>query len=921
MRYDAAAVGNHEFNYGLDILDRATKQARFPFLAANTERLDGGRAFGAMTVVTRGGVKVAIIGVTTPGAMVWDRDNLKGRLRVGDIVQALPAQVRAAREAGADLVVVVAHSGLGGESSYDTASTRLGSENAMGRVAREVPGIDLIVIGHSHREVRDTTINGVLVVQARNWATSLAIATFALEKQAGRWRVTSRGGELVQARGHVESAAVVKAVARAHASAVRHSNEVIGSTTFAWRTDSARVRDMALVDLIQAVQMRATGAQLSVAAAFTVDAELQPGPITTRQIAQLYPYENTLRAVKLTGKQVRAFLEHSARYWVVEADGQGELRARPDPRIPGFNFDILAGAEYVIDLSKPIGSRITSLRFKGAPMSETDSFTVAVNNYRAGGAGGYTMLAGAPVVFESPTEIRDLVIAEVKRRGKLVPEEVLTRNWSLLQPRRSIRVIAFNDLHGALTKRPDGNAGNRGGAAELGAMIARARAECAPLCVPVVLHGGDLFQGTPASNLAYGRTMVPVLEAFGVAAGAIGNHEFDWTQDTLRARMRELRAPLLAANVTYADGRDVEWIQDDTLLTIDGIKVGVIGIADTATPRTTMPKHVADLRFTDPAPVITSHAKALRRRGAQAVIVVAHIGGFCERNDPDKCNGAIFDIAARLAPQDVDAIVSGHTHSPVNTIVNGIPIVQARSSGRALGVIDLSLGPGATRTRPEVRSVTSDSITPDPAIAKLVQAATEQVASRISASVVDVAEPLPREGGQYALGNLLADALRAGGRGDFAVTNNGGIRTELRAGTATWGDLYEIQPFGNRMVAVSVTGAALRPYLEALVAGNGIRYHVSGVRIEFDPKAPAGARIRRITLSDGSRFDDRRKYRVIMTDFLAAGGDGARFTSGAVVEELNRADLDVIIDYLKALPGRRLVPDAALKAPRIIALP
>ncbi len=920
MRYDAAALGNHEFNYGLTTLDRATRQARFPFLAANTERSDGGREYAPSVTVERKGVKVAIIGVTTPGAMVWDRDNLRGRLRVHDIVATLPAQVAAVRRAGADVVVVLAHSGVGGESSYDTVATGLGSENAMARVAREVSGIDLIVVGHSHREMADTTINGVMLMQPRNWATSVAVATISVERRDGRWAVAARRGTLVQARGHAEQSAVLRATERAHRAALRHSNEIIGRTATTWRSDSARVRDTPLIDLIQSVQLRATKADLSVASAFTLDATLDTGAVSVRQIAQLYPYDNTLRAVRLTGAQVRAFLEQSARYWLVEPDGRGGLRARPDPRIPGYNFDILAGAEYVMDLSRPVGSRITALRYRGQPMSGTDSFTVAVNNYRAGGAGGYSMFIGAPVRFESATEIRDLLIEEVRRRGRIEPVDVFEQNWTLVQPRRSVRVIAFNDFHGALEKRPDGTAGARGGAAELGAMIARARSECAPACIPVVLHGGDLFQGTPASNMAFGRTVVPILNAFGVAAGALGNHEFDWGQDTLRARMQELASPILGANVTYADGRDVPWIPDDTLLTVDGVRIGIIGIADPATPRTTMPRHVADLRFAEPAPVVTRHAAALRARGARLVIVVAHLGGFCDINDVDRCNGEIFKMATALTAGAVDAIVSGHTHSPVNTVVNGIPIVQARLSGRALGIIDLPLGGATAPARPVLRSVTSDSITPDPAIAELVRRATDAVAGRIGAQVVELTERLPRDGNQYALGNLIADVQRLAGRGDIGVMNNGGIRAEMRAGRVSWGDLYEIQPFANRLVAVTIDGAGLRRYLEALVGGNSVRYHVSGVRVEYDPAAPSGARLRKVTLGDGSAIDDRRRYRVIMTDFMASGGDGAQLARDAVVEELNRIDLDALVDHLRALPEGRLTPTDALKAPRIIAI-
>ena len=925
MRYDAAAVGNHEFNYGLGVFDRARAEARFPFLAVNTRRLDGGRPFLPSIIVTRSGVRVAIIGATNPGAMVWDRDHLTGRLEISDIVAALPAEVAAVRAAGADVVVVVAHAGLSGEASYDTVSLGRPSENPMERVAREVPGIDLIVFGHSHRELADSVVNGVLLIQPRNWATSVAVATLALRRVpaaaagAPRWRVERKSGALIPVAGQREAPAMVKAVARAHGAAVRYTTTVIGRTEVEWRTDSARLRDVPLIDLIQEVQRRATGAELSVASAFTTDATLRPGPITVAEIAQLYPYDNTLRALRLSGAQVRAFLEFSARYYVVRFDTVGPPVVGVDRRIPGYNYDILAGADYTIDLSRPIGRRITSLTYRGRSIADSDSFTVAVNNYRASGGGGYDMLRGAPVVFESPTEIRDLMVEEVRRRGLLRPEDFHAENWRIVPPARSLRVIAVNDFHGALLKRPDGNVGNRGGAAEMAAVIRQAATECAPGCVPILLHGGDLFQGTPASNLAYGRPVVEIFNALGFAAGALGNHEFDWSQDTLRARMAELRSPLLGANVTFADGSDVPWIPDDLLLDLRGVRVGIVGIADPATPRTTMPKHVWDLRFAPPAPVVTARARALRARGAQWVVLVAHLGGFCDRNDPDKCEGEIFELARATGPRVLDAIVSGHTHSQVAAVVNGVPVVQARVSGRAVGVIDLPLdGARGAPARPGVRAVVSDSVTPDPEIARIVQRAWDAVAPRVSAPVVEAAERLPRDGDQYALGNLIADAQRVGGRGDVAVMNNGGIRTEIRAGPVRWGDLHEVQPFDNRLVVMTVRGDALRRYLEGLVDGASVRYHVSGVRIEYDPTDAPGARLRRITMADGSRLDDRRRYRVVMTDFLAAGGDGVSLATDATREELNIVDLDVLVDYLRAQPGGRLLVTDALKAPRIL---
>lgn len=921
MRYDAAAVGNHEFNYGLGVFDRAVAQARFPFLAANTKRLDGGHQYPGRTMVTRAGVKVAIIGATTPGSMVWDRDNLRGRLVVEDIVAALPHQVDSARAEGADVVIVIAHAGLDELTSYDTIATGLPAENPMARVAKEVRGIDAIVIGHSHREVTDTTINGVLVVQPRNWATSVAVVTLDLERRAGRWALTAKRGETVQSQGWPEQPALVRRVARAHRAAVQYSTAVIGRTSVAWTTDSSRMVDRPMIDLIQEVQRRESGAELSFASVFTTEARFEAGNITVERLVALYPYENTLRALKLTGAQIRAHLEHTNRYWVVERAANGTFTVRNDPNIPGYNYDVLQGLDYTVDLAQPVGRRITKLERNGRPVADTDSFTVALNSYRASGGGGYDMLRGAPVVYEGGREIRELIIEEIRRRGTLEPADVFTKNWELLPPRMSLRLIAMNDMHGAFRPRPVGSLGNRGGFAQIATMVRQAQAECAPLCTTLVLSGGDLFTGTPPSDLTKGALVVPVLNAIGFAAHALGNHEFDYGQDTLRVRMRQLTAPVLGANVTYANGRDVEWIPNDTVLDTPVGKVGIVGIADPATPRTTMPRHVADLRFLPPAPFIERSAAAMRARGAQMVVVVAHLGGFCNVGNPDDCRGEIFDLARELPAGTVDAIVSGHTHSAVGTVVNGIPIVQARSSTGALGIVDLDPSRRSAPRRPMLRDVVSDAITPDPVVEPLVAQAVAAVRHIVQDTIVFSEARFPREGDQYALGNLIADAQRAAGRGDVGVMNNGGIRAELRAGAVTYGDLHEIAPFANRLVAITVRGEALLQYLESLVGGTRLNVHISGVTIDYDPNAPVGNRIRRVRMADGRELLARRTYRVIMSDFIASGGDGVGLSGGTAPEELGVVDLDALIAHLRAAPAGRLILTEALSAPRFRRVP
>jgi len=939
MQYDAAAIGNHEYNYGIPYLDSALRQAKFPFLSANTYRIDpeGIHAYRAWTIIERAGVKVGIVGATTPGVMLWDAENIRGRLRFGDIVLAVRQAVEEVRAAGADIVLVTVHSGLNEPSSYDTVTSGVPSENVAGRIAAEVPGIDLLLYGHSHREVRGTTIGQTLLIQPKNWATSVNVAHLVVSRAGGGWKVSEKRSDLVQAAGHPENARVLAATDAAHRETVAYVTTPVGTTPERWSADSARLKDTPLIDFILETERKAAGSDLASTAAFSTDVVLGPGPITIAQVAQLYPYDNTLRAVRITGKQLRDYLEFSGRYYRTPASPTAPLEA--DPRIPGYNFDIVSGVDYVIDVSRPIGSRITQLDYKRAPVRDADTFTMALNNYRQTGGGGYAMLSGAPVVYDKQQEIRQLLIDEAKQRGVIRQADYFTPNWRLVRPRDAgfveknnivlgrtgtrccqqqpfLRIIATNDFHGALEPRPDANGVRRGGAAYVAAAIDRARKECAPACETLLLDAGDLFQGTLASNLAFGRPVVDYYNRMGYAASALGNHEFDWGIDTLRARMRQAKFGIFGANVRHTDGRDVKWIRNDTIVTRGRAKIGIIGVSTVNTRTTTRAANVVGLRFDDPAPIVDSIGRALLKRGANVIVVIAHAGAFCGRDPGASCNGEIVDLARKVTTR-VDAIVSGHTHSLVNTVVNGIPIVQARSSGRAIDVVDMALGAAeAGITTHEVREIASDTIKPLASIDSIVQRAVARVASLVNRHIATIPVTLARQGPQYALGNLIADAQRWAGKGDVAIMNNGGIRTELRAGDATYGSLFELQPFGNTLYSLTMTGAQLRGLIEAMLTKTPVNDHVSGLTIKYDPSRPAGSRIVSVTMSDGSPVSDSRSYNVILNDFLATGGEGYNAAGRATASRpLNIVDLDALIDYLRSLPAPIAAPAEVRIAP------
>lgn len=956
MRYDAAVLGNHEFNYGVPLLSRAMSQAGFPFLAANIRDARGRPFVAPLTMLERKGVRIAIVGGTTPGTMVWDRENMKAAgLTVGDIVPAVKAAVADAKRRKADVVVALLHSGLDGPASYDTIATGLPSENVAARLPREVDGLDVVVFGHSHREVVDSTINGVLVMQPRNWAASVALGTLTLEKRKRKWTVVARKGQSVRVAGHRESPDVLAASATSHRTTLAWVSAPVGRTAVAWPADSARVADMPITDLVNEVMRRETGADLSATAAFSLDAGLDAGAITQATLSRLYPYDNTLRSVRISGRQLREFLEHAARYYrSLEADGSVPAGGIVDPTVPGYNFDVVAGAEYTIDLRQPVGRRITRLLFNGQAVAPTDSFTLALNNYRQGGGGGYAMLAGAPVVYQKDLDIRQLIIDDVRQAGSLDPSRYATRNWTL-EPAaaraaayetlrrgrraelggrsptdtastasaaddgvRRLRVIAMSDFHAAMKPRFDG-ATPMGGAVALSAALRGAQRECvSPGCESVIVDAGDMFTGTPASDWDAGQPTVGVLNRMDIAAGALGNHEFDFGQDTLRMRVADLRHAVLGANVRGPDGQRPWWLRSDTIVVRNGLRIGIVGAAGTHTPNTTSIRKLTGLTFLDPVPIIAERTRALRAAGAQMVVAVIHDGGRCDRDQPTVCSGGGIEVGRQLAAWGADrpdVYVMGHAHVNLALDLDGMPAVEPTSSGRAIVVVDVPVGGG--RADMAVRPVRGDAVAgADPAVDSVVQRAMARVDAKVREPVATMAVALRRTGQQHALGNLIADAARVMGNADFAAWNNGGMRADLDAGPLTFGGVHEVTPFGNTLVRLRVWGRDLATVFERALFSGRADAHVSGLFLEFDPAGPRGQRITKIMTSDGQPIDPDRTYTVVQNNFMVEDEYLQSSQAAIATEYLPIRDSDMLAEYLR----RRPQPVRGDDTPRIRAI-
>ncbi len=442
--YDAATLGNHEFDFGLDVLARATGSAAFPIVSGNIYRLPRDTfAYQPYTVLRRGDVRIAVTGFTTPGTMVWDRAHVSNRVLVRRILPAAERVVALPAVASADLRIVLAHTGFGGPSSYDT--TGVGAENVAAGLAALSVRPHLVVVGHTHRSVRDTLIRGVHFLQPPAWARGVAVVHVWLvrgsgsaERGAGTYRVARVVGEQVMLDGVRPDPSVTRRLDIHHGAVQSWAATPLARLEGDWSAQYARAQDTPLIDFINELQRRRAGAQLSATAAFDPSVGLGRGEVRLRDVAGVYPYENTLKAVRISGAGLKEYLERSARYFRTYRPGESMI----DPRIPGYNFDMVSGVEYVIDLTRPAGQRIRQVTHRGQLVRPDDVFILALNNYRQSGGGGFEMLAGLPVVYDQGESIRDLLVEYLRQVETLRASDFYRPSWQIIPPEAAAGVRA-----------------------------------------------------------------------------------------------------------------------------------------------------------------------------------------------------------------------------------------------------------------------------------------------------------------------------------------------------------------------------------------------------------------------------------------------------------------------------------------------
>ncbi|MFF3837155.1 bifunctional metallophosphatase/5'-nucleotidase [Streptomyces sp. NPDC001930] len=452
--YDAAALGNHEFNYGIPVLRKFEEQCDFPLLGANALDAKTLRPAFAPYSMHRlrtphgKDVKVAILGLTNPGIAIWDKANVSGKMVFPGLEEQAAKWVPRLRSMGADVVVVSAHSGSSGTSSYGDQLPHI--ENAAGLVAEQVPGIDAILVGHAHTEIPEYRVKNketgkdVVLSEPLKWGQRLTLFDFDLVWEKGCWTVEKVAAQVLNSNTVAEDPEITGLLGDEHKKVVAYVNQIIGTSTAAMTTADAPWKDEPIIDLINVVQAETVKAALaggahaalpvlSQASCFSRTARIPAGQVSIKDAAGLYPFENTLEARLMTGAQLKDYLEFSARYYVQTPAGAPVDTAKLTnaDSIPDYNYDAVSGLTYDIDIARPAGSRIVNLSFEGKPLDPAAKFVLAVNNYRASGGGAFPHVAGAQQLWANSDEIRNTIIQWVQAKGTVDPSLFASVGWKL----------------------------------------------------------------------------------------------------------------------------------------------------------------------------------------------------------------------------------------------------------------------------------------------------------------------------------------------------------------------------------------------------------------------------------------------------------------------------------------------------------
>lgn len=454
--YDIWAIGNHEFNYGVENLKNIMKQSTSKVLIGNLYNPDGTSFADSYTIIEKDGVKIGVIGMCTPNITKWDSVNLKDYI-VTDPVEETKKIVKDLRDK-VDILIATVH--MGEENEYDVPNS--GAND----LANACPELDLIIAAHEHKLVEETYVNNVLIVENKSSGATMSKVNIVVEKDKFGCKIVDRKAESIKISEYESDKELSKKLAPYNERAKKEANIIIGELVGGnlvpeneiAEIPQAQIEPTSLIDLINEVQMYYTDAQVSSAALFNIDANLEPGKIKKSDTSLIYKYGNTLYKVQMTGKQLKKYMEWSANYY--NTYNPKDLTISFNENVRGFNYDMFSGVDYQIDISEKPGNRIKNLKWTktGKEVKDDEVFVIAVNNYRVN-----THLLSYGEIYEEGEElpkvleidvngkiggVRELIGDYIKnvKGGKITPNnpknwEIIGNNWDEEKHKKAVQMI------------------------------------------------------------------------------------------------------------------------------------------------------------------------------------------------------------------------------------------------------------------------------------------------------------------------------------------------------------------------------------------------------------------------------------------------------------------------------------------------
>ncbi len=890
MNMKFSAVGNHEFDFGKDIIPVWAKDGGYKFLASNIEVENSMKPAGwdeyvkpyDIQEVTVDGkvIKIGFIGIATPEtAYKTAAENVKG-FTFTDPVVATNKYSKILKEKGVDAIISLTH--LGGFQKDGVISGEVVD------YANGVKDVDGIFLGHTHQLV-EGVVNGIPVVQGRYNGRNISNISLKFTLENDKLTLASTEGKVVDLTKLIptlsDDPTVAKIVKKFNDELAPIKNQVLGELAVDLPHDTNTMQVSPMGQFIAKTLAEVGKTQIGIINGGGIRRGFDKGTITMGLMYELLPFDNYLVTLDVTGAELRKLIQHGI---------------KPKDFRPGqfYGLEVLMEAD---------GNTIKEMRLlNGEPIKDNKVYSVSTLDFIYNGGDKYDF-KNTSNLKETYIEVRDMMADYIEAKKVIDPKYVDPFKEEFEEIINTVDYYSINDFHGNVDS--SGSSKNPG-LARIQTYLNQQRLLNKNT---YFVSAGDHFQGTAISNLTQGMVVNDILTEMGLLTSAIGNHEFDFGSDKIPMWAEKGGYQYLASNIEVKeankpagwDNHVVPYKIQTVVVAGKTIQVGFIGIATPETKFKTAAENVVGFTFTDPVEATNKYSKILKDKGVDIILSLTHLGGF---QKDGKISGEVVDYANGV--KDIDGIFLGHTHQLIEGVVNGIPVVQGRYNGRSLSKISLNFGvkneevtfKGTTGKVIDMTALISQ-LDEDPKVKAIVDKYSKDLEPILSEKLAVLKTDLPHDTDKVqvsTMGQFVSKYLAEAGGTQIAIVNGGGIRRGFEKGDITMGLMYELLPFDNALVTMKLSGAELKKVIEHGLHPEDFRPgQFYGLKVWYNKDAEKGKRITSMRLLDGTLIEDTKMYSVSTLDFLMTGGDNYDFSQAKDVVETYIPIRDLIADKIK----------------------